>query len=45
MDTDKATIAADLPQFHSMLNNLKTYLSESISGVTSLQKTIVDSGA
>jgi len=42
-NSDGKVIAADLPQFHSMLNNLKTYLGESISGVTNLQKTISDS--
>jgi len=41
---DEAVLAADLPQFHSMLNNLKTYLAESITGVANLQNNSVDTG-
>merc|ERR1712142_1286580 len=41
---DEAVVAADLPQFHSMLNNLKTYLAESITGVTNLHNNCVDTG-
>ena len=41
--TSGDAIAADLPQFHHMLNNLKTYLTESITGVTNLHNTITQS--
>jgi len=39
---NEATMAADLPQFHNMLNNLQTYVTESITGVTNLHNIITE---
>jgi len=35
-------VAKQLPEFHNILNNLKTYLNESISGITRLHEHVSD---
>jgi len=40
VELTSTSVAGDLPQFHNMLNNLKTHLGESITGVSNLYSTI-----
>jgi U3 small nucleolar ribonucleoprotein protein LCP5 len=40
--TNEDVMAADLPQFHNMMNNLKTYVTESVTGITNLHNVITE---
>lgn len=42
MESLEEIIAADLPEFHNIMNNLQTHLTESITGVTKLIEKITN---